>query len=148
MPRRFDIRVCRGPVCGGERGADAVHARLGALIRARGLDDVVGLDRQICFGRCRLGVNVHVRERHDLAAPGPGGPRLSALYSGVGTGDCDEILREHVCGGRVVERLVHRPAAGPLPAPAPVLAAADPSEPAEPGRSDDARPRDAAADPR
>lgn len=148
MPRRFDIRVCRGPVCGGERDAGAVHARLAALIRARDLDDAVGLDWQICFGRCRHGVNVHVRDRLDRDGPEAPRQRLSALYSGVRAGDADELLSAHVCGGRVVERLVHRPAAGPLPAQQPVLARAEQPEPGEPSESEGDRCRDAAQDTR
>jgi (2Fe-2S) ferredoxin len=117
--RRFDIRVCRGPVCAGEREADAVHERLAELLAARGLGAVVDLERQSCFGRCRLGPNVHVGERlapELLAAPNP--PRkLSAFYNGVGPEDADEIVAAHVLGGRTVERLIYRvpfaDAAGP-----------------------------------
>jgi (2Fe-2S) ferredoxin len=108
--RRFDIRVCRGPVCAGEREADAVHERLAELLAARGLGAVVELERQSCFGRCRLGPNVHVGERLPpelLAAPNP--PRkLSAFYNGVGPEDADEIVTAHVLGGRAVERLIYR----------------------------------------
>ena len=110
MHRRFDIRVCRGPVCAGEREADAVHERLAELLAARGLGAVVELERQSCFGRCRLGPNVHVGERlapELLAAPNP--PRkLSAFYNGVGPEDADEIVAAHVLGGRAVERLIYR----------------------------------------
>jgi (2Fe-2S) ferredoxin len=108
--RRFDIRVCRGPVCAGEREADAVHERLAELLAARGLGAAVELERQSCFGRCRLGPNVHVGERlaaELLAAPNPP-RRLSAFYNGVGPEDADEIVTAHVLGGRAVERLIYR----------------------------------------
>lgn len=138
MQRRFDIRVCRGPVCAGERAADAVHARLAALIAARDLGAVVDLERQSCFGRCRLGPNVHVGERlapAQLAAANP--PRkLSAFYNRVAPGDADELLTTHVLAGRVVERLTYR-----IPAP-------EPTDTAAPACKDSEPPADDASDPR
>jgi (2Fe-2S) ferredoxin len=119
VSRYFDIRVCRGPVCAGQRQADDIHAQLAQRVAARELGAVVTLDRQSCFGRCFFGPNVHVRERvpatpaelNDLTDPGSTGAapgRVSAFYSGVRADDADEILSTHVLAGRVVERLVRR----------------------------------------
>jgi len=127
--RRFDIRVCRGPVCAGEREADAVHERLAGLLAARGLGAVVELERQSCFGRCRLGPNVYVGERvaPELLATADPPRRLSAFYNGVGPDDADEIVTAHVQGGRAVERLIYRVQFPPVAAPS-ALDAAEPGE--------------------
>ncbi|WP_428261627.1 (2Fe-2S) ferredoxin domain-containing protein [Haliangium sp.] len=110
--RCFELTVCRGDVCAGERGADAIADAIRDRLRERAADPTaaeVHLARLNCFGRCSLGPNLHVRERLPSS---PGGPRrrrpLSALYSGVEIDDIDEILRVHVDGGRVVARLVRR----------------------------------------
>jgi (2Fe-2S) ferredoxin len=159
--RRFDIRVCRGPVCAGEREADAVHARLAELLAARGLGAVVELERQSCFGRCRLGPNVHVGERlapELLAAANP--PRkLSAFYNGVGPDDADEIVAAHVLGGRAVERLIYRipfaaiaelePDGESRGEPRGAIAASHgPADAAPPACNDPEPPADVAPDPR
>lgn len=169
MPREFDIRVCRGPVCAGQRRADDIHAQLAERIAARALGAVVTLERQSCFGRCFLGPNVHVRERAPAApavaiqsgGAGAAPARVSALYSGVSAGDADEILSVHVLDGRVVERLMRRiapaaPAAPPAAARpdvrlatglAPPEASAAPD--AMPGPEKDPEPSaDVAPDPR
>lgn len=167
MPRYFDIRVCRGPVCAGQRQADGIHAQFTQRVAARDLGAVVALDRQSCFGRCFFGPNVHVRER---VPPGPAGPtsptdatepgstgaapaRVSAFYSGVHADDADEILASHVLAGRVVERLIRRvsPPSPLPPGPQPdvrlatALARAD--ETPEPSK-DPEPPADVTPDPR
>jgi (2Fe-2S) ferredoxin len=165
--RRFDIRVCRGPVCAGEREADAVHARLAELLAARDLGAVVELERQSCFGRCRLGPNVHVGERlaPELLAAAEPPRKLSAFYNGVSPDDADEIVTAHVLGGRAVERLIYRvpfappfappdelePGAEPGDSSAPGLALAPVAERADtasPARKDPERSADVAPDPR
>jgi (2Fe-2S) ferredoxin len=169
LSRYFDIRVCRGPVCAGQRQADDIHAQLAQQVAARDLGAVVTLDRQSCFGRCFFGPNVHVRERVpaapagkpadeiDPTAPGTGAVpgRVSAFYSGVRADDADEILATHVLAGRVVERLVRRV---PPPSPAEVppgsqpdvrLATALAHADATPGPPKDPEPSaDVAPDPR
>ncbi len=170
MSRYFDIRVCRGPVCAGQRQADDIHAQLAQRVAARDLGAVVALDRQSCFGRCFFGPNVHVRERVPAASavspagaidptePGSTGStpgRVSAFYSGVRADDADEILATHVLGGRVVERLVRR-VSPPSPAEVPpgsqpdvrLATALGPAD-AEPELSKDPQPSaDVAPDPR
>lgn len=169
MHRRFDIRVCRGPVCAGEREADGVHARLADLLAARGLGPAVELERQSCFGRCRLGPNVHVGERlaPELLAAADPPRRLSAFYNHVSPDDADEIVTSHVLGGRVVERLVYRipgMALGPPVASEPgqqaggepgtplaarlVVAPPEPADSVSRGCKDPEPPADVASDPR
>jgi (2Fe-2S) ferredoxin len=157
VQRRFDIRVCRGPVCAGERAADAVHARLAEGIAARDLSAVVDLERQSCFGRCRLGPNVHVGERLAPALRAAAHPprRLSAFYNHVEPDDADDILTAHVLAGRVVERLAYRSPLASLIEPAPDNASsgllapgrtvAAPAPEAEPAPEPEQKPTDTAA---
>ena len=115
MPK-FRISVCRGAVCAGKRDGDAVHERLARLIDERALHEHVDLDRHSCFGRCRIGPNVHVRPqpagdqaRFVLASKRPRPRGKSALYNGVGEEDAVAIIEAHVLGGEVLHRLIHRP---------------------------------------
>lgn len=120
-PDGFQIRVCKGPVCAGQRHADAVHEEFVAAIERRSLDGRIQLERQNCFGRCQRGPNVYVRQR-----PGHAGHRRrvrSALYNGVGNGgprdiatDVDEILASHVLAGELVTRLIQKPDAAEVDA--------------------------------
>lgn len=114
---RFRIAVCRGPECAGKRAGDAVHAQLAHIIEERDLHDAVILERHICFGRCRVGPNVHVREltstssepqRVFVAMP-PRRRGRSALYNHVREEDACDIIESHVLGGEIVHRLIHRP---------------------------------------
>ena len=98
----FDILVCSGPVCAGQRGADAVHERFRQTLLEAPREVEVTLDRRKCFGRCQRGPNVYVRAR---PRTGPGRVR-SALYNGVGIDDVADILASHVGAGTVVERLI------------------------------------------
>lgn len=107
------VLVCRGPECGERRGSAAVHeAFVAELARCAPRDREIRLDWQSCFGQCRRGVNVLVREMR----PGedyffvtfrPGGSG-SALYHGVLRADVRRIVEEHVIGGRVVEEVRRR----------------------------------------
>ncbi|GAB4510476.1 MAG: hypothetical protein Tsb0020_27710 [Haliangiales bacterium] len=134
---QYDMLVCRGPVCAGQRDADAVYERLVALVcgRARAAAgagesadvsaemaaDISGeivVGRRRCFGRCQLGPNLHVRARRDGDGPpstGAGSARVSALYHGVTAADIAEIMATHIDGGEVVTRLLRRPAAPARP---------------------------------
>lgn len=116
MARRFQILVCRGPDCGDRRNSAAVFAAFDHTLRHAeanlGGNDV-SLETWSCFGKCRSGPNVMVRETRPgesrfmlmMPQPGPGG----ALYSGVTPDDAKRILDEHIGGGRVLTALVYRP---------------------------------------
>jgi (2Fe-2S) ferredoxin len=116
VARRFQILVCRGPDCGGLRRSGDVFAAFDRTLRTGeanlGGNDVL-LDQWSCFGKCRSGPNVMVRETRPgesrfmlmMPQPGPGG----ALYSGVTPNDAKRILDEHIGAGRIVSALVYRP---------------------------------------
>ena len=90
-----------------------MHEALSVELRRAGLGPKnVHLAWQSCFGQCRRGVNVLVREMKPGEDPffisfKPGGER-SALYHGVRPEDAPAIVAEHVIGGRVIEEMKHR----------------------------------------
>lgn len=115
MPK-FKVVVCRGPDCGDKRGSRAIYDAFVAELSAAGLEDVVELGWQSCYGHCTIGPNVLVRrlvadeapKRRALATlPAPRGAR-SILYNHVTPDDVAEIVRVHIEGGRLVRRLVDR----------------------------------------
>lgn len=112
----FEIVVCRGPQCAGKRDADAVHEALVALVAEHGLGDRVTLARKVCFGRCTMGPNVHVRT---VARPDDTPAPRSALYNHVTVADARAVVEEHVMAGVFLGRLVAAP-------PAPAAQGADP----------------------
>jgi hypothetical protein len=88
-----EVLVCRGPECGDRRFAADIAAEFRRLIKARGLESRVKVDRYCCFGKCRSGPNVLTREI------GPGGPPLvvapgpgSRLHLGVRPAEIGGIL--------------------------------------------------------
>lgn len=108
MPRRFHILVCRGPECGGRRDSTAIHDEFLRLLRlpppSLTGDAEVTLDQFSCFGRCRTGPNVLVRERKagDADArllwlmPTAGG----MLYGSFRPVDAERLLAEHIGRGQ------------------------------------------------
>jgi (2Fe-2S) ferredoxin len=74
-----------------------VHARLKSLVKAAGLSGRVRINRSGCFSQCGHGPMVVVYPE-------------AVWYAGVTPDDCEEILSEHLLGGRPVERLRYRPA--------------------------------------
>ena len=82
------------------------------ISRQRPEGRTVRLDWQSCFGHCRKGVNVLVREMRPgedyfFVSFRPGGPG-SALYHAVTPQDAPRIVAEHVAGGRVVDDIRKR----------------------------------------
>jgi (2Fe-2S) ferredoxin len=116
------VLVCRGPECGEKRDSASVQHALASELRAQGIGAAQAtLAWQSCFGQCRKGVNVLVRELR----PGEdafflsfkaGGAR-SALYHGVGVGDVARIVSQHVREGQPVTEFLERapPPFGPTP---------------------------------
>jgi len=109
VPRRFHILVCRGPECGGRRDSAAIFDEIQGLLRQTGPDHLVGdaevtLDQFSCFGRCRTGPNVLVRERKAGEAdarllwlmPTAGG----ILYGSFRPLDATRLLSEHIARGQ------------------------------------------------
>lgn len=120
--RRFAILVCRGPDCGEKRNSAAVHAAFAeALAAAPPLPDPVDLGWYSCFGRCRRGPNVLVREVLPNENPmlvrmmPTAGPR-AILYHGVRPDEARLVIEEHVRNGKKLQALVDRNAPGAVPA--------------------------------
>jgi (2Fe-2S) ferredoxin len=106
--RRLRILVCRGSECGDKRGSARVHSEFENCLKAPLSGGVeVSLGWQSCFGQCRRGINVLVKEMKPgedpffssfLSLGGPG----SALYHGVMPEEVPRIIEEHVIGGKVI----------------------------------------------
>jgi (2Fe-2S) ferredoxin len=124
---RFAILVCRGPDCGEKRDSASVHAAFdSALKTCEALPASVDLGWYSCFGRCRRGPNVLVREILPNENPmlvrmmPTAGPR-AVLYHGVRPDEAREVIEEHVRNGRKLQALIDRNKPQPV--------ATDPSEP-------------------
>ncbi len=89
---RRDVRVCVGGSCLAS-GAKEIGAALRTEIQKAGLADQVAVREAGCMGPCVRGPVLRV------------GPD-DVFYQGVRTEDVEEIVREHLVGGRVVDRLV------------------------------------------
>jgi (2Fe-2S) ferredoxin len=77
----------------GEKGSQALFDRLKAILRERGLDRRVMVNRTYCLKHCSRGPTVAVQPDN-------------AWYAGVTPADLDEICTSHLEGGRPVERLL------------------------------------------
>ena len=106
VAKKYQILVCRGPDCGDRLHSADVHAALDRELKVCQLGgNEVALGLYSCFGRCKKGVNVLVREvranenaRMFLFMPtaGPG----AFLYRAVRPEEARRILEEHIAGGR------------------------------------------------
>jgi (2Fe-2S) ferredoxin len=74
------------------KGAEEVYDHLKALVRDRGLDRRVIVCRTSCLKHCSRGVTLAVYPEN-------------VWYAGVTTADLEAICREHLEGGRPLERL-------------------------------------------
>jgi len=92
------VFVCTGgdwcPVVDGD--GLGVHARLKALVRARGLAERVRINHAGCFSQCGNG---------PMAVVYPDG----VWYGALTPDDADEILERHLLEGAPVERLRYDP---------------------------------------
>ncbi len=93
LPYRKHVLICIGPRCGNERNSSRVRQEFRKEFVRQGMLTGVKETPCICFGLCRYGPNVIVY---------PDG----AVYAGVRPQDVAQIVREHLQGGRVVERLL------------------------------------------
>ena len=73
-----------------------VRAALKERVKAAGLSDRVRVNHAGCFSQCGNG---------PMAVVYPD----DVWYAGLTPADADEIVREHLAGGRPVERLRYRP---------------------------------------
>lgn len=95
------VFVCtRGEWCPSIDGDGlGVHARLKALTREQGLADRVRINHAGCFSQCGNGPMVVVYPE-------------AVWYAAVTPDDAEEIVREHLVGGRPVQRLRYDPPDG------------------------------------
>ena len=98
LPFKQHILICTGPRCGGERHSERIRQEFRRQFVRQALPASVKDTPCICFGLCSHGPNVIVYPE-------------GVVYSGVRPADVAEIVREHLLGGRVVERLLLRKAA-------------------------------------
>ncbi len=90
------VQVCGGPRCQ-ERGSATIRVMVERALTARGLDGQVPV-RQVygvCHNKCRYGPNLFV-------SPG------NVWYCGVQLVDVEEIVEQHIVGGKIIERLIGR----------------------------------------
>jgi (2Fe-2S) ferredoxin len=106
VAKKYQILVCKGPDCGDKRDAASVYDALCRELRSLPLNgNEATLDRYACFGKCRIGVNVLVREVRAgentrmiwmMPTQGPG----AYLYNAVKPEEARRIVEEHVAQGR------------------------------------------------
>lgn len=78
--------------CCADKGAEALFDELKAMVRERGLDRRVMVNRTSCLKHCSHGVTVAVYPEN-------------VWYAGVKSSDLGEICTEHLENGRPVARL-------------------------------------------
>ena len=77
----------------GEKGSQALFDRLKTILKERGLDGRVMVNRTYCLKHCSRGPTVAVQPDN-------------VWYAGVSPADLDEICLSHLEGGRPVGRLL------------------------------------------
>jgi len=104
---KYRIMVCRGPECGEKRNSAAIKAAFAHELECNpaivGGSEVL-LESYSCFGKCKRGPNVLVREIRQgesrmlllMPSAGPG----AVLYHAVKPEEARRILEEHVASGR------------------------------------------------
>jgi NADH-quinone oxidoreductase subunit F len=99
----INVRVCRGSGCTGS-GSEKVSQAFEEIVKKSKLSDRVAMIGTGCHGLCEMGPIV-------LINPG------DTLYTRVKAEDVEEIVRDHLLNGKIVERLVyHDPVSGkPIP---------------------------------
>lgn len=91
----YRVHLCLGPNCAG-RGSHALLLALETAIAREGLRDQIEVLATGCRNRCDYGPSLNVY-------PGP------FFYNEVTPEAIDDIVREHLAGGRPVERWLFRP---------------------------------------
>jgi (2Fe-2S) ferredoxin len=76
----------------GEKGSDELYDAIRDLVRERGLDERVMVNRTYCLKHCSRGPSVTIQPDN-------------VWYAEVKPGDLEEICRSHLEEGRPVERL-------------------------------------------
>jgi len=86
--------------CCARRESERLRDALKVAAKNAGLSGRVRVNAAGCLDECESGPTVVVYPE-------------AVWYAGVGTDDVDEIVRDHLVGGRPVERLRRRPPAPP-----------------------------------
>ena len=92
---QYRVHLCFGPNCS-ERGSRALLPYLERAVREAGLHGRVEILATTCRNRCDYGPSINVY-------PGP------VFYNQIDEAAIDEIVREHLGKGRVVDRWLFRP---------------------------------------
>ena len=95
LPFSRHLLICTGPRCGGERNSARIRQEFRKEFVRQSIPASVKETQCICFGICSYGPNVIVYPD-------------AVVYSGVKPKDVGAIVREHLVGGRVVERLLFK----------------------------------------
>ncbi len=95
LPFSHHLLICTGPRCGGERNSARIRLAFRMVVVRPSVRASVMETQCICFGICSYGPNVIIY---------PDG----VVYSGVKPRDVGAIVREHLIGGRAVERLLFK----------------------------------------
>ena len=92
-PVRSHLMVCAGTGCHAAKSDDIIENLNKWLVETK-MDKEARVIKTGCFGICALGPIVVVYPE-------------GAFYSRVEPGDAEEIIKEHIAGGRVVSRLLY-----------------------------------------
>ena len=95
LPYVRHVLICTGPRCGGERGSARIRQEIRREFVRQGIPATVKDTECLCFGLCTYGPNVIIYPD-------------AVVYSGVTPKDVAEIVRRHLVGGQVVDRLLYR----------------------------------------
>ena len=91
---KYQILICGGTGCHSNHSGDLIN-EFKALIGEKGLQNDVEVIQTGCFGLCAVGPVVIVYPE-------------DAFYSKVKVEDVRTIVEEHIVGGKIVERLLHK----------------------------------------
>jgi (2Fe-2S) ferredoxin len=91
-PLAKHVLVCGNAACA-DRGSIALHEELRRSDKQAGRRDTIRVTRTSCMGRCGEGPTVVVY---------PDG----VWYRGLGAGDAEALVREHLLGDRLLARAV------------------------------------------
>ncbi|HOT51958.1 MAG TPA: NAD(P)H-dependent oxidoreductase subunit E, partial [Candidatus Hydrogenedentes bacterium] len=92
--KRSHILVCAGAGCVAS-GALEVSAAIQTALQKEGLADEVSVIETGCLGPCAVGPVMVVYPE-------------GVFYQGVKPADAEEVVKEHLLKGRIVERLAHK----------------------------------------
>mgnify|MGYP000933845471 CR=1 FL=1 len=90
---RSHVMICRGTGCTSSN-SEQIALNFEKLIKDHGIENEVTIERTGCFGLCALGPIVIIYPE-------------AAFYSEVKPEDVEEIVKEHLVKGRMVQRLLY-----------------------------------------